>query len=237
MMVIRMFLKAPYYFFRISWCGVRKNISDEKGCAVVKKATIAANRAGKVKIESYGVENIPETPGFIFYPNHQGLYDVLSFFECCPVPFAFVMKKEVANVILLKQILKATGSLVIDREDIRQSMKVIQTMAEEVKGGKNYLIFAEGTRSKLGNHMNEMKAGSFKGATKAKCPIVPCALVDSFRPFDEKSLKPVTVKLFFLKPMYYDEYKDMKTTEIAVEVRKRIEEKIAEYLKQENRVE
>ena len=44
----------------------------------------------------------------------------------------------------------------------------------------------------------------------SKCPIVPCALVDSFKPFDENSIKPVTVKLRYLTPMYYEEYKDMK---------------------------
>lgn len=36
----------------------------------------------------------------------------------------------------------------IDREDIRQSMQVIIDVSKEVQNGKNYLIFAEGTRSK-----------------------------------------------------------------------------------------
>ena len=76
--------------------------------------------------------------------------------------------------------------------------------------------------------MLEFKGGSFKSAQKAKCPIVPCALIDSFVPFDQKSIRPVTVKLYYLPPMYYEEYKDMKTTEIAAEVKRRIEAKIAE---------
>ena len=67
------------------------------------------------------------------FPNHQGLFDGLVFLESCPRPFAFVMKKEAANIILLKQVRKALGALTIDREDLRQSMKVIQKMAEEVK--------------------------------------------------------------------------------------------------------
>ena len=64
----------------------------------------------------------------------------------------------------------------------------------------------------------------------AKCPIVPCALVDSFKPFDENSIKPVTVKVAYLPPMYYEEYKDMKSVEIAEEVQRRVEKKIAEML-------
>lgn len=229
MMVLRLFVKAPYYLFRIWWCGKSSRISYEEAFGVVKHVTKAANRAGRVTIESYGVENIPKENGFIFFPNHQGLFDVLVFLESCPVPFAFVIKKEASKVILLKQVIEALGSLVIDREDIRQSMKVIQKMTEEVKAGRNFLIFAEGTRSKMGNQPLDFKGGSFKSAVKAKCPIVPCALIDSFKPFDEKSLKPVTVKLVYLPPLYYEEYKDMKTVEIAQEVKSRIEKAISEH--------
>ena len=117
----------------------------------------------------------------------------------------------------------------IDRSDIRQSMQVISNVTAEVKKGRNYLIFAEGTRSKKGNHMLEMKGGSFKSATKAKCPIVPVALLDSFKPFDTSSTAPVTVQVHFLKPLYYEEYKDMKTTEIAKEVKERIESELRRF--------
>lgn len=232
MMVLRLFLKAPFYLFRIWLCGKSNKISFEESYAYVRKVTVAANKAGKVKIETYGLENIPQKNGFVFFPNHQGLYDVLAFLESCPVPFAFVMKKEARNVILLKQVADALGSLSIDRDDIRQSMRVIQRMTEEVKQGKNFLIFAEGTRSREGNKLLNFKGGSFKSAVKAKCPIVPCALIDAFKPFDEKSIKPVTVKVIYLSPIYYEEYKDMKTVEIAEEVKQRIEEAIAGYMLQ-----
>lgn len=114
----------------------------------------------------------------------------------------------------------------IDRDDIRQSMQVILSVAEEVKRGRNYLIFAEGTRSKNGNEVQTLKGGSFKAAVKAKCPIVPVALVDAFLPFDSNTIKPVTVQVHFLKPLYYDDYKHMKTTEIAEQVKERIQEAI-----------
>lgn len=229
MMVARLFLKAPYYFLRVWWCGKSKKVGFEESYFCIKKVTKAANHAGRVKIQSYGLENIPKDKGFIFFPNHQGLFDVLVFLESSPAPFAFVMKKEVRNTILLKQVADALGSLSIDREDIRQSMRVINEMAEQVKEGKNFLIFAEGTRSRDGNHPGDFKGGSFKGAVKAKCPIVPCALIDSFKPFDEKSVKPVTVTLIYLPPLYYEEYQGMKTTEIAAKVKRRIEAAIAEH--------
>lgn len=230
LMIIRLFLKTPYYFFKIWWCSISKRISYEQAFQCIKAVTKKANRAGRVTIETYGSENIPKEDGFIFFPNHQGLFDVLVFLDSCPRPFSFVIKKEASNIILLKQIVRALGAYAMDRDDIRQSMKVISAVTEDVKQGKNFLIFAEGTRSRQGNKLLEFKGGSFKSATKAKCPIVPCALIDSFKPFDEKSIRPVTVKLIYMPPICYEEYKDMKTVEIAEEVKARIERTIAEYI-------
>lgn len=216
--------------FRVWRLSKSTTMSLEEKYAYIKKVTKAANKAGRVKIHYEGLENLPKEDGFIFYPNHQGLYDVLVFLETCDRPFAFVIKKEARNIILLKQVGDALGSLAIDRKDLRQSMKVINAMTAAVKEGKNFIIFPEGTRSKKGNELLDFKGGSFKGAVKAKCPIVPCALINSFKPFDEKSIKPVDVTLLYLKPMYYEEYKDMSTQVIAAEVKSRIEEAIAGYL-------
>ena len=227
LMVLRLLWKVPYYFYLIWKCGKDESITLDEVYARVKKVTKAANHAGRVKIEAYGLENIPRENGFIFFPNHQGLFDVLVFLDSCPVPFSFVIKKEASNVILLKQVVAALRAIPIDREDIRQSMQVINQVTQEVKKGRNFLIFAEGTRSKMGNRLLPFKGGTFKSAVKAKCPIVPCALIDSFKPFDENSIRPVTVKLIYLPPLYYEEYAGMKTTEIGAEVKRRIEEAIA----------
>ena len=226
LMVLKLFFRVPYYMFGIWWCGRKKDYNLEKSYAFVKKVTQAANKAGRVTIETQGLENIPEENGFIFFPNHQGLFDVLVFLESCPVPFSFVIKKEASKVILLKQVIAALRSVSIDREDIRQSMQVINQVAEEVGKGRNFLIFAEGTRSKQGNQLLPFKGGTFKSAVKAKCPIVPCALIDSFKPFDENSIAPVTVKLIYLSPIYYEENHMLKTPEIADLVKSRIEEAI-----------
>ena len=229
-MVVRLFYKVPYYLIRIWWLGTRKNFDLEKNYAFIKKVTKAANRAGRVTIESYGVENIPKENGFIFFPNHQGMFDALVFLESCPVPFSVVYKKEVSNVILLKQVFRALHAIAIDREDIKQSLQVINQMTEEVRKGRNYLIFPEGTRSRKGNELLEFKAGTFKSAVNACCPIVPVALINSFKPFDIRSIKEETVQVHFLKPIEYDQYIGMKTKEIAHLVHDRIQEEINKFI-------
>ena len=226
MMVLRLGLFSIYYFVLLCIKSNARVKDFNKNYQLISKMTARVNKAGKVKIEASGIENLPRENGFVLFPNHQGLYDTLAFFESCPRTLSFVIKKEASNVILLKQVVKATGSLIMDREDIRQSMEIINIMTEEVKKGRNFVIFPEGTRSKQGNKLIDFKPGSFKSAVKAKAPIVPCAIMNAYIPFDENHTKPVTVKLFYLKPMYYDEYKNMKTTEIAAEVKQRIEKTI-----------
>ncbi|HJF94525.1 MAG TPA: 1-acyl-sn-glycerol-3-phosphate acyltransferase [Lachnoclostridium phocaeense] len=230
LMIFRNIFLVPYAWCKLCYHAAHpEKYTDEEQYALLKYITLRANRGGNVKIAAYSVENIPEENGFMFFPNHQGLYDVLAIIEACPKPFAVVAKKEIANIQFLKQVFACMKAYMLDREDVRQAMQVIIHVTEEVKKGRNYLIFAEGTRSKNGNHPREFKGGSFKSATKAKCPIVPVALIDSFKPFDTNTISPVTVQVHFLKPMYYEEYKDMKTTEIAAEVKRRIEEVIGQY--------
>lgn len=227
MMVLRNLPFIPYAWIKLCWYASHvDNYTEGERYALLKLIDRRANKGGNITIDAHGVENIPSENGFIMYPNHQGLYDVLAIMAPCPVPFSVVAKKEVGQVPFLKQVFACMKAFLIDREDIRQSMQVIINVTKEVKNGRNYLIFAEGTRSKKGNHPQDFKGGSFKAAMKAKCPIVPVALIDSYKSFDTGSVEPVTVQVHFLKPMMYEEYKEMKSTEIAAEVKRRVEETI-----------
>lgn len=230
LMVIRLFFFVPYYLGGIWWQGVKKNYNFEEAYRFVQHVAQRACAAGFVRLEASGLENLPKENGFVLTPNHQGLFDALVFLSTCNNPFTIVIKKEASNIILLKQVIGALRAHPIDRDDLRQSMQVIKDSAKDLKEGRNVLIFPEGTRSREGNKVGTFKAGSFKCATMTKAPIVPCALVDSYKPFDENSIKPVTVKVAYLPPIYYEEYKGMKSVEIAEEVQRRIEQKIAEML-------
>ncbi len=189
------------------------------------------NRAitgGNVNLTITGLENIPKENGFMLYSNHQGMFDVLAIAATCAPPIGAVLKKELYDIPFLHQIAVCTKSFAMDREDVRQSLTVIQNVTEEVKNGRNYLIFPEGTRSKLGNTMLEFHGGSFRCATKSKCPIVPIALVDCFKVLDQKGSQPVSVQIHYLPPIYYEEYAARKPAEVAALVKERIQAKIDE---------
>ena len=229
LMVSKNLIFAPVWFPQMILYGREKDTHTvEERFALLRKITVHVNKAGKVNIKADGLENLPKEDGFIMFPSHQGLYDVLAFIESCSHPFTVVMKKEIQNIFFLKQVFGVMRARALDRDNVKQAMKVILAMADDVKKGINYIIFAEGTRSKNGNKVGEFKGGSFKAAIRAKCPIVPVAIVDSFKPLDENSTKPVTVQVHYMKPLYYEDYKDMKSMEIAHLVQKMIQDKINE---------
>ena len=97
LMVIRKLYLVPFLFFKLWRTGKKYNGDYMSGFLQSKTISTHAIQAGNITVETHGIENIPEEDGFIFYPNHQGLFDVLTFFYSSPKPFAFVIKKEAKN--------------------------------------------------------------------------------------------------------------------------------------------
>ncbi len=226
LMVFRSLFVLPYWLIRINQlCNIEKYDSHTRYAFLHKVVPIIIRR-GRIKIHVTGLDNLPSESGYIMFPNHQGLFDALAIIQTHEKPLVTVMKKEVKNTILIKQVITMLEAEVIDREDIRQSMKVIMNMTRRVKKGENFLIFAEGTRSRQGNSLLEFKGGSFKSAMNAKCPIIPVVLIDSYKAFDTGSIRKQTVQIHYMKPLYYEDYKGMKSTEVAEIVSNIISKKI-----------
>ena len=228
LMVLRNITKVPGLFTKL--CRYAKNPDQypeqerwDHICRIMKLAV----QSGNLDLQVTGVENIPaSSTGFMMYANHQGLFDGVAIAATCPTPIGGVLKKELKDVPFIQQICDCTKSFHMDREDVRQSLTVIQNVTEEVKKGRNYLIFPEGTRSKNGNNMGEFHGGSFRCALKAKCPILPVAFVDSFKVLDQKGSKHLSVQIHYLPLIPYEEFAGLKATEVAAMVKSRIEEAI-----------
>ena len=108
-------------------------------------------------------------------------------------------------------------------------MKILDRVGRGLTEGRRYIIFPEGGYHGNRNRVLEFLPGAFKYAVRAKSPIVPVALIDSYKPFEVPSLLPVTTQVHFLEPICYDDYKDLSTREIAQLVRTRIMKTIEDY--------
>ena len=228
LMVLRNVLKVPGLYAKL--CRYAKNTDkypEQERWDHIRHILQLGVESGNLDLRVTGVENIPAPgTGFMLYANHQGMFDAVAVVTSCPTPLGAVVKKELQGIPFVQQVIDCTKSFPMDREDVRQSLTVIQNVTEEVKNGRAYIIFPEGTRSKKSNQMGEFHGGSFRCAIKAKCPIVPVALVDCYKVFDQKGSAPLRVQIHYLKPIPYEEFAGLKATEVAALVKARIEEAI-----------
>ena len=197
----------------------------------IQKIMKAGLKAGNVDLIVTGQENIPEEDGILLVANHQGMFDVVALVTAWDRILCAVYKIELKDLPLIKQISQSTKSYAMDRADVRQSLTVIQGCTEQLKAKRNVLIFPEGTRSKNGNVMGEWHGGSFKCALKAKATILPFCVIDTYKVLDQKGSKQMSCQLHYLKPIPYEEYAGMKTTEIAEMVKARVQECIDAHTK------
>ena len=89
LMFMKNIFRVPGILIKLS--RYSKNVEkfpEEERFEILKEIVGYANKGGNVKIEATGIENIPKEDGFIFFPNHQGLYDALALVEICPKPFS-----------------------------------------------------------------------------------------------------------------------------------------------------
>lgn len=220
--MMRMLPKGPRMYGRLSRYASEYGKHDEADVyRFIQDCFTAFMEASGIDFEVAGADNIPLKGGFVLYPNHQSFLDIPAVVLGCPRPIAAVMKKELASMPVVKQLAAATGSHCLDREDDKRAIKVIRDVSAEVKAGRGYLVFPEGTRSRTGELLN-FKAGSFKCVTRAKRPIVPVAIEGTRDALSSSSSSPWCIRTHFLEPIAFEHYEPMSSREIAGEVKSRI---------------
>ena len=141
------------------------------------------------------------------------------------------MDKKKSYTIFVKEAMDLVDGKRLEIDNVRQALTIINEVSEEVAAGRRYVLFPEGGYEfNNKNKVCEFKAGCFKISLKTKTPIVPVALIDSYRVFNSFWWGPVRTQVHYLEPIYYEEYKDMKTQDIAIMVQERIACKINEVL-------
>ncbi len=182
---------------------------DRHCIAIMKKR-------GRIITNAYGINNLPEDGGYVMFANHQGKYDALGIMDSHNKPCSIVMDADRSYMPLVRQFIDLVQGKRIKLDDLRQAAGIISEVSEEVKQGRKFIIFPSGGyEHRNGNYVDPFKPGCFKGAIRAKAPKVPVAIVNSWKVFDLWSLRRVVTQVFYLKPLLYDDYKDMKSNAIS----------------------
>lgn len=199
---------------------------EEECYRLARKVIDIMKRHARICTKVGGQGNLPENGGYIMFSNHQGKYDTLGIMYGHSRPCSVVMDEKRSHLIIADQFINLVRGVRLDRSDMRKQIKAIDRIAEEVRNGRRFILFPEGGYDHNANTLQEFLPGSFKCAQKAKCPIVPVAVYDSYKVFGVNSLKKVKTGVYFLPPIFYEEYRGMSTKEIAGMVSGRIREKM-----------
>lgn len=180
------YLKIAWYVIYLIWMrckGVKRAYLEKyKGEAaawkyaqeVYRKWSIFTINIVGMDLSIEGKENIPEET-CVFIGNHQSILDIPVLRIATGRELDYVAKKELAKAPFLGYWITHVKSVTLDRENVREGMKAINTAIKNIKEGYTFVVFPEGTRSKDGK-IHEFKKGSMKLATKTKVPVVPFSI-------------------------------------------------------------
>ena len=146
-----------------------KNKYDIKFYSTIKKIL---NKPFKIVFNPSvnGIENIPNKP-YILCGNHKSLLDIPLLIISIPDEIHFMAKKELFDLVILKDIFSKMGAFPIDRDKadikaIKESLRILKN--KEVLG-----IFPEGTRNKTDDIVLPFKEGVTTLSNKTDSLIVP----------------------------------------------------------------
>lgn len=189
---------------------------------IARRAVSIMQHNGFIHTDVYGEENLPEEGGYVMYANHQGKYDALGIISAHEKPCTVMIDEKRSHQLITSQFVDLLKGSRLDKTDMKNQLKTILSVIAEVKAGRRYIIFPEGGYDHNHNEVHDFLPGAFKCAIKSKTPIIPVALIDSYKPFEFNTLKPVTTQVHFLEPIYYEDYKEMTSKEIADLARNKI---------------
>lgn len=203
--------------------------SEEERYLSAKKTINKIFKVGKIHVTYDGEENLPIDGGYVMFANHQGKADTLAIIKIHEKPCTVVIDKSVCTNPFLNSCLNVLDAKRLDKTDARQALSVLNAAGEEIiEKGRRYIIFPEGKHDNNQNNLQEFMTGCMVVPFKAKCPIVPVCLYDTYKVYEIPDTKDVACEVHFLEPIYYDEYKDLRKNELAELVKTKIQNKLNE---------
>lgn len=189
----------------------------------------------KVELSVEGFDQLPKAP-FILAPNHSSSFDPALILmalenkdkasEAPNIRPVFLAKKEIEKSRKFKGFAQILSTFFIDRENIRESVNVIDEMVAFAKENKQAIvIFPEGTRSQDGQ-LNEFKGGAFRAAKKDYLSIVPVTINNALSITDFSRDKKLKVTVTFHPAIKPINILSMDTQAIAKMVQTKVQSKL-----------
>jgi len=176
---------------------------------------------GGARVKVTGLEMIPNDQKFMLVFNHKSKFDpiiqtaILKKYNLVHISKPSNFKAPIAGAFM-----KRCGYLSIDRNNSKNGLKTILQAIHLIKDDISSVgVSPEGTRN-YEDGLLPFRAGCFKIALKAKCPIVICTMRNTLDIHKNFPFKRTIVEMRIVKVLSFDEIKDLDTFEISHLVRR-----------------
>ena len=155
-----------------------------------------------VRVEVTGLELLDPNQTYIFTPNHQSLIEVPLFVTYLGRNPAYLGKKEVFKYPVFGTGIRLIGVIPVDRSNSPAAVESAKAATENLRRGKSYVVYPEGTRSKDGRLL-PFKKGAFMMAIEAGVPVVPITISGATKIMPKAQVKvfPSTVHITIHEPI------------------------------------
>lgn len=141
-----------------------------------------------LKIERFGMENIPKEGGYVICSNHIHWQDPIMYVAENKRMIYAIAKEELFSTRLKAFVMNRLGLIKVERDGTSSNKDSLNKAVQKLKEGELLLIYPEGTRFGLAKGLKPKKGVAFI-ALEARVPIIPMAIVGSFKPFTKLRIK------------------------------------------------
>jgi 1-acyl-sn-glycerol-3-phosphate acyltransferase len=127
------------------------------------------------RLETDGLQNLPQDSAFILLPKHQRWQDIPLLGLATPRPLYYIAKYELFKNVLANRFFSAMGGIPLNRQRPLESRRFLQTTIQLLEKGEGVVIFPEGTyyRNKMGPGQTGMVRFVF---SRLKLPFIPVGI-------------------------------------------------------------
>jgi len=133
-------------------------------------------------------ETLDKRGNYIFCPNHVSTLDIPLILAVLPVPLQYIGKAELAKLPLFGYFYK-NNSVIVNRENRRDSYAAFLKAGERLKQGLSMCIFPEGGIPKTDIFLKRFKNGPFRLAIEQDITVIPITLGDNKSMFPQEYFK------------------------------------------------